>query len=471
MWAIGEGGGASGAPAEAGPGRSAPAARAAAVVGGAALAAAALGGALSVRRIEARTLDVVGAVGAGRALIVNVRGAERVDVQVCASRAALRAGPVDDAPRLVVTVGGALGDRPRADVGGHAGGARGTLASLALTEAALAHARADARRACWTVARADVPEDARLAATLDPAAAEDGLAVAPKVRVAVRRPAGLVERGWMLLATFGALSVALALVLGPSPGPSIPPEPPRRRTALAVACAAVVAGVVAFAAVARVPIEGGLGGLVRGGLLAAAEIAIALGFGAWLARRTASDGPRGAGFDRAVARGARSELGATLGAGPPRGGGVVLALAPLVGVGLAAAGVVVARSVPSTGEAPIEAFVARPAGSVALALLALLAPVGEELLFRGLLYRAFHEALRGPRGAAAAWLAGALSSVCFVAAHLPQAHGAWGGLGAIALVAAVTAALRIATGSTAASLLAHLAYNTMLAWPVLLTAE
>jgi membrane protease YdiL (CAAX protease family) len=108
---------------------------------------------------------------------------------------------------------------------------------------------------------------------------------------------------------------------------------------------------------------------------------------------------------------------------------------------------------------------------VALALLASLAPVGEELFVRGLVYGNLREVLRGLTGPLAPWLAGALSAACFVGAHVPQVHGAWGGLVDVSLVAAVTTVLRVATDSTAPPLLAHVSYNAMLAWPVLLSAE
>jgi len=49
--------------------------------------------------------------------------------------------------------------------------------------------------------------------------------------------------------------------------------------------------------------------------------------------------------------------------------------------------------------------------------------------------------------------------VAFAGPHLPQAWGAWGGMAAIVVTGLGLTALRWATGSTAASALAHIAHN------------
>jgi membrane protease YdiL (CAAX protease family) len=111
------------------------------------------------------------------------------------------------------------------------------------------------------------------------------------------------------------------------------------------------------------------------------------------------------------------------------------------------------RLVPATGEAPIQSFVSWPSGLLCFAALGVLLPVGEELLFRGLLFRALQAWTR--RDA----VAGMLSWLPFVALHAQQSWGNWGGLCAIAAAGAVLTVLRIASGSVLLPALAHVLYN------------
>ena len=111
------------------------------------------------------------------------------------------------------------------------------------------------------------------------------------------------------------------------------------------------------------------------------------------------------------------------------------------------------RLVPATGEAPIQTFVAWPSGLLCFAGLGVLLPLGEELLFRGLLYRTLL-AWTGRVGVAAllCWLP-------FVALHAQQSWGNWGGLVSIAVAGVVLTALRVASGSVLVPALAHVLYN------------
>jgi membrane protease YdiL (CAAX protease family) len=113
------------------------------------------------------------------------------------------------------------------------------------------------------------------------------------------------------------------------------------------------------------------------------------------------------------------------------------------------------RLVPATSEAPIQTFVRSPSGMVCFAALGVLLPIGEELFFRGYLYRA---ALAFGRGAAffVSWLA-------FALLHAQQSWGNWGGLVSIAVAGAVLTALRALSGSSLVPALAHLLYNFALA--------
>ena len=110
--------------------------------------------------------------------------------------------------------------------------------------------------------------------------------------------------------------------------------------------------------------------------------------------------------------------------------------------------------VPSTGEAPIETFIAWPSGMLAAALLGVVLPVGEEIFFRGYLYGALLPFGRG--------VAACLSTLLFGAMHAPQSWGNWGGLLAVFAAGAVLVGVRVLSGSTLVSSLTHVAYNLSL---------
>lgn len=112
------------------------------------------------------------------------------------------------------------------------------------------------------------------------------------------------------------------------------------------------------------------------------------------------------------------------------------------------------RLVPSTGEAPIEAFVSWPSGMLSAAMLGVLLPLGEELFFRGYIYAALLPAGR--------WVAATTSLLAFVALHAEQSYGNWGALLAIANAGLVFTALRMFTGSTLVPAFTHVAYNLAL---------
>ena len=54
---------------------------------------------------------------------------------------------------------------------------------------------------------------------------------------------------------------------------------------------------------------------------------------------------------------------------------------------LVAAARIALSLVPATGEAPIQTFVSWPSGMLSFALLGVMVPVGEEIFFRGFVYR------------------------------------------------------------------------------------
>jgi membrane protease YdiL (CAAX protease family) len=109
------------------------------------------------------------------------------------------------------------------------------------------------------------------------------------------------------------------------------------------------------------------------------------------------------------------------------------------------------RLVPATGEAPIQTFVSWPSGMLCFAALGALLPLGEELFFRGYLYRL----LLGFGRAAAFWS----TLVLFVALHAEQSWGNWGGLVSIAVTGLALTTLRASSGSVLIPAAAHLLYN------------
>jgi membrane protease YdiL (CAAX protease family) len=140
---------------------------------------------------------------------------------------------------------------------------------------------------------------------------------------------------------------------------------------------------------------------------------------------------------------------------------LALASAPLVGAGVAVMGGVVSSLVrmvapAATRLSAVETFVAWPSGTLAVTANAVIAPVAEEIFYRGFVLGA----LEGRVGKAGAVL---VSTVLFVVPHLPQAWGAWGNLAAIALSGLCFGALRAVTGSTAIAGIAHLSHNALLA--------
>lgn len=132
---------------------------------------------------------------------------------------------------------------------------------------------------------------------------------------------------------------------------------------------------------------------------------------------------------------------------------------PVLGVLLRIGLAPLSRLVPSTGVAPIEQLVSAPSGMLTMLAIGLVAPFAEELFFRGLLFRA----LEDWRGRA---FATGLSAALFALVHAPQAFGAWPSFVSIACAGLVFSLVRAFTGSTLASILAHLGYNGVIALPV-----
>ncbi|MFO0696605.1 MAG: type II CAAX endopeptidase family protein [Polyangiales bacterium] len=236
----------------------------------------------------------------------------------------------------------------------------------------------------------------------------------------------------ILLGLLSALSLVVGLALGFTPAPSGGGKAPSLRPGAAAALA-VSALVVGFGLPSLFPVQGSLGGLLRASVIVTAEL-LALG----LARLAIPAERRRLrlGFER------------------PRASRLAWATAPLVGFALHRIGGVFVAMVPSTGVAPVEAFVSFTSGFVVVSLVGVIAPVVEELFFRGLFYGLVEEA-SGPNAAMLA------SAALFALVHVPQDFGAWGPMASIAFLGLALAVLRRVTGSSLVPAAAHLTHNVL----------
>jgi len=184
---------------------------------------------------------------------------------------------------------------------------------------------------------------------------------------------------------------------------------------------------LAIYVVGAAPLSGRAGAVLAGLGLAAVEIALAFG----------------------LSRGALSVLALRLVQGRKRWW---IVAAPLAGLIVRAAGGWLRSLVPTTGEAPIEMLISWPSGALSVAVVAAVAPVVEELFFRGFVYGWAERRL----GSAGAFF---LSATLFTLAHAAQTWGAWGAFASVALVGFTASGLRWASGSTLVPMVAHFVYN------------
>lgn len=270
-----------------------------------------------------------------------------------------------------------------------------------------------ALEAVWAGPAPDGGLRARLAVTRDP---PRGVAVA----------LGVVALGALgLLLAFARREDLPAADAAPAPG-----------EATARALGGLLWVLATLVAAGLLPLGGATGAWLRGALLAGSTLAAALLLG-----------------------GRRVPLGLET---PRRARWLTLA-APLVGAALLAVGLGLQRVVPATAEAPVEALVRWPSGVVAAAGLAVLAPVAEELFFRGFLWGAV--APHAGRGGAVA-----LTTAAFALVHLPQTVGAWGAFAAIAALGLGLGLLRAIAGGVLPCAVAHLAHNALAVAPALVEA-
>jgi len=260
--------------------------------------------------------------------------------------------------------------------------------------------------------------------------------------VIARRPLDAGDRAPLALIVAGALLalIALGLRARSSDADALMPASAVGRALIG---AALLTSLVFAPAV--LPLQGATLVLLFALMLAAAQLVL----GAALApRAVAASGETGTRLD-------------TLGLGATRKlRWLALLLAPLAGVLLffvgRIVGAVVALLLPQTSAAAIETFVEWPSASLAVATVAVVAPVAEELFFRGFLYGSMRTRL-GVVSAAA------ITVIAFVLPHLPQVWGAWGALAALLVTSVTLTLLRVVTGSTVVPAIVHLTHNALLA--------
>lgn len=321
-----------------------------------------------------------------------------------------------------------------------------TVFEHAIDERLLGAARRGAGASCVEFARvAELAiEEERMHAAIELAwerSPEALLEVPVRARIVASSRLDGSDLALVAFALVAALALVIALALR-----AVCPGADDARLGPARALAAVVAVFVAGAALGRVA-GGGPAALAVGIALAAAEVGVA-----YALVRPAE------GSDRTTALAlARPER--------PAAAIAWLLAAPVVGLALFAIARLALASAPSSGEAPIEVMVSRPSGMLSFAALAVVAPIAEEVFFRGLIYAT----LRGRGGVAREAMAIAGSWILFALAHLPQDWGHWGGLTSVCAAGLGLTLLRAASGSTLVPCVAHLVYNGLLLSGGLLT--
>jgi CAAX protease family protein len=132
-----------------------------------------------------------------------------------------------------------------------------------------------------------------------------------------------------------------------------------------------------------------------------------------------------------------------------------------LGVGIAHA----PTFLPDREHFPLEELFSSPRAAYAVAVFAILvAPVIEEVIFRGVLF-AFFERLYGLR------LAIGLTALLFAGLHVPEYWGAWNHVLLIGVVALTLSLARGLTGSLAPSVILHLSYNLSLMVALFFTTQ
>ncbi len=325
--------------------------------------------------------------------------------------------------------------------------ARELMTRTELTPEVLAMVRRDEAHGCLTIGRGVIgdTDDYAIDATWEER--PSAIAAVPlTVSIEAQRPLESIDLLLVLFAWLGTLGVVAALALRPvavaADRPSLEglDEWQREQAASARKWPPEVR---AFAGIALVLLGFGVSSLLPPG--ATFAIGTALVIHGWDIAVSLALAP-GPGWAR------RLEV---LGLVRPKRWWLHFPIAIVAGIALWMLALASTRLVPSTGESAIQIFVRMPSGLMSFASLAVIAPLSEEIFFRGFLYGVLEKRSRV--------LAFAASALLFIGAHGFQTWGQWGALAAIFVTGVSLTALRAASRSTLVSAAAHLVYNGLLA--------
>ena len=127
----------------------------------------------------------------------------------------------------------------------------------------------------------------------------------------------------------------------------------------------------------------------------------------------------------------------------------------VLGMGLAFFVMVVSSVFPPSSP-PIQRLLNTPEAIAIFAVFGIaFAPLLEELMFRGFLFRVLEQLLGGS-------IAVRVTAVVFALLHVPQLWGSWAGMLVIFAVGCILSVLRQRTASLIPSVIVHMAYNGML---------
>lgn len=127
-----------------------------------------------------------------------------------------------------------------------------------------------------------------------------------------------------------------------------------------------------------------------------------------------------------------------------------------VGATLAVSVLIVSSIFPPSEPPPIEKLISSTQALYAFALFGIgMAPLFEEIIFRGFLYRAFFDVGGAP-------VAIPCTALLFTVLHIPQLWGSWAGIALIFIVGYILSFIRERSNSLIPSFIIHTAYNAML---------
>lgn len=135
----------------------------------------------------------------------------------------------------------------------------------------------------------------------------------------------------------------------------------------------------------------------------------------------------------------------------------------MIGIAVAAVVEVSGRFLPIPPSLPIDQAFSTTSSAYVMSIFGVvIAPLIEEVYFRGLFFPAIAQLMRGVGERFAMWSAIALTGAFFAFIHAPQVDYAWAPLLMIFAVGVVLTLVRARTRSVAASWLVHVGYNATL---------